>query len=842
MSVDAGKKSGDDAAAPLILEEEFDLVERLGTGQYGEVWKGTRMANTNHHVAVKIFKKICRSETVANELRIMKQLHEVNSQSRNLVDVVETNIMNSNGRKCLVLEYLGGKELFDRIVDKGYYTEKEAATTVAALARALHLLHSKQIIHRDLKPENIVYRSADANADAVIVDFGFAIIARNTLPDGTCYHEDANAFTPLGTHGYISPESYERCLYTSKSDMWALGVVTYTVLVGFPPFDSKDKQLSLRTRRGKYYPLSSAPWKNISNEAKDLVSKMLCVDVAKRLSAEEVLDHPWVRKHVASDAKPSTQDDGLGKEYLERLQRLQTKQKFKKAVNGIVWSIRLRKAAVQAALRQSQAEEEAELEVDEATVASSPRARNMGSGTETDNVLPRVASNTGLQAAANAGGKQSTQGSDQEPLVVSLDQIQRLASGLSRNASYKMGRNDSTPFDSPGLPTAGVKRLNRKGSAGILFGSGLDSTSSLQVEADDINSASRTPSVAMNVSVPAEEKGHEHCEDDIRPRMKRMSSSVLNTFNEGGGVNYEEFCSAVVAVGMPMLATRHVFEAFDQSGTGVVSVTEFMSTMVGFRGDIMQANKELPSSSAGAGGSGSKRAESKPEDGTPERSADLKKMKCEFFFNIFDLDGSGFISREELFHVVAVLLSDVEDAEKNTFVRKHRKSLDGNPAAAAAAAADRAASGQSSPAKPRNSFASITQLTGMGNNEESEGVSSRERSSTATSTSTSPKRGPRDSLSEELLDFPPEHHNNLTIGNEGVEIDFNSLFESIDTDGSGEISYEEFEAWFNHGDSAGLFVGLLDDIDAVQARFKEHFGETFAAAQTGMDTVDARAS
>ena len=79
-------------------------------------------------------------------------------------------------------------------------------------------------------------------------------------------------------------------------------------------------------------------------------------------------------------------------------------------------------------------------------------------------------------------------------------------------------------------------------------------------------------------------------------------------------------------------------------------------------------------------------------------------------------------------------------------------------------------------------------------------------------------------------------------GSEGVEIDFNSLFESIDTDGSGEISYEEFEAWFNQGDSAGLFIGLLDDIDAVQARFKEHFGETFAGAQTGMDTVEARAS
>ena len=119
-------------------------------------------------------------------------------------------------------------------MDKGCYTEQEAAKTIAVLARALGLLHSKNIIHRDLKPENIVYRSTDSNADPVIVDFGFAIIANNVTPDGTCYHEDVNAFTPLGTYGYISPESYQSCLYTNKSDMWALGVMTYTILVGFP--------------------------------------------------------------------------------------------------------------------------------------------------------------------------------------------------------------------------------------------------------------------------------------------------------------------------------------------------------------------------------------------------------------------------------------------------------------------------------------------------------------------------------------------------------------------------------------------------------------------------------
>ena len=104
-------------------------------------------------------------------------------------------------------------------------------------------------------------------------------------------------------------------------------------------------------------------------------------------------------------------------------------------------------------------------------------------------------------------------------------------------------------------------------------------TSSLQVEIDSLNER-ELPSALDD----------EMKSDIERPSMKRMSSSILNTFKDGGGVNYEEFCAAVTHIGMPMLATRHVFEVFDQSGNGVVSVTEFMSTMVGFRGDILHSN------------------------------------------------------------------------------------------------------------------------------------------------------------------------------------------------------------------------------------------------------------
>ena len=168
--------------------------------------------------------------------------------------------------------------------------------------------------------------------------------------------------------------------------------MTYTVLVGFPPFDSKDKQLSLRTRRGKYYPLAPS-LKNISNEAKDLVSKMLCVGINKRLSADEVLEHPWIKQRATGWSEYQG-EDSLGKEYLERLQRLQSKQVEK----GRQWDcvdIRLRKL-LSGAIRQGKAEAEAEMQVDDEAVASSPAsaAQNMGAAIEGDNVLPRVLSNS----------------------------------------------------------------------------------------------------------------------------------------------------------------------------------------------------------------------------------------------------------------------------------------------------------------------------------------------------------------------------------------------------------------------------------------------------------------
>ena len=187
------------------------------------------------------------------------------------------------------------------------------------------------------------------------------------------------------------------------------------------------------------------------------------------------------------------------------------------------------------------------------------------------------------------------------------------------------------------------------------------------------------------------------------------------------------------------------------------------------------------------------------------------KKKTRFLFNIFDLDGSGMISRSELHHVIGVLLSeaDDEDLEKNEFVRRHRVSNAGSTSPLR--------SSFTRPNQDKNIMESSSTVSASGASSDAAVSPGHGRANSG---------GHRDSHAEVLLDFHPEHHNNILIGNEGIEIDIGSLFDSIDTDGSGEISFAEFEVWYEHGSSQGLFAGLVDDMGAVQARFSEHFGSS----------------
>jgi serine/threonine protein kinase len=176
---------------------------------------------------------------------------------------------------------MNGGELYDRILQMKRFTEKDVATLCWQILRGLNYMHKKNIAHRDIKPENILMQSKDIdNLDLKITDFGFA----------KCYDPSEGGLTEtLGSPLYMAPEIIKKLEYNCSVDIWALGVMTYIMLSGKPPFKGRSKDevfVEITTKNINY---SGELWKSTSKEAKNFIRKMLIRDPNQRMSAEDLL-------------------------------------------------------------------------------------------------------------------------------------------------------------------------------------------------------------------------------------------------------------------------------------------------------------------------------------------------------------------------------------------------------------------------------------------------------------------------------------------------------------------------------------------------------------------------
>ncbi len=169
--------------------------------------------DTGERVAIKIFDKTSLDEddeiSLQSEVDILSQLDHPNA-----VKLIE--IFDEQNNIYLVLELLAGGELFDRIVEKESYSEKEASDTVRPIVDAIRYCHGMGIVHRDLKPENLLYESEDENSVIKITDFGLARFVLNEL-----------ATTACGTPNYVAPEIIQGQGYGKEVDYWSIGVIIY---------------------------------------------------------------------------------------------------------------------------------------------------------------------------------------------------------------------------------------------------------------------------------------------------------------------------------------------------------------------------------------------------------------------------------------------------------------------------------------------------------------------------------------------------------------------------------------------------------------------------------------
>ncbi|KAI8620314.1 kinase-like domain-containing protein [Chytriomyces sp. MP71] len=266
------------------LLEKYELGETLGTGAFSDVKVATERATGNKYAIKIVDKSKCKGKESMIETEVsilMRVRHE------NIVQLYE--MYEIDTKIYLVMELVTGGELFDEIVGRGKYSEPDAAKIVYRILLAVNYLHSLGIAHRDLKPENLLLSDKTADAKIMISDFGLSKI----------FNDDEVMRTACGTPGYVAPEVLKRQGYGREIDLWSLGVITYILLCGYPPFyDQNNVELFKQIMTGKYE-FDRPWWDNISENAKDFIRRLLVLDPQLRFTARQALNHPFILEHCA---------------------------------------------------------------------------------------------------------------------------------------------------------------------------------------------------------------------------------------------------------------------------------------------------------------------------------------------------------------------------------------------------------------------------------------------------------------------------------------------------------------------------------------------------------------
>ncbi|KAI5101882.1 calcium/calmodulin-dependent protein kinase type IV-like, partial [Silurus meridionalis] len=267
----------DGSRRDVSMEEFYTMGPELGRGATSVVYR-CEEKQTEKLYAAKVLKKTIDKKIVRTEIGVLLRLSHPNIIRLKEIFETETEI-------SLILELVTGGELFDRIVERGYYSERDAAHVIKQILEAVAYLHENGVVHRDLKPENLLYADLSIDAPLKIADFGLSKII----------DEQVTMKTVCGTPGYCAPEILRGNTYGPEVDMWSVGVILYILLCGFEPFfDPRGDQYMYSRILNCDYEFVSPWWDEVSLNAKDLVSKLIVLDPQKRLSVHQALGHPWV--------------------------------------------------------------------------------------------------------------------------------------------------------------------------------------------------------------------------------------------------------------------------------------------------------------------------------------------------------------------------------------------------------------------------------------------------------------------------------------------------------------------------------------------------------------------
>jgi len=288
-----------------ILDEDWDPImitpnlsdvreryhispKELGHGHYGVVRK-CMDRKTKQWYAIKSIRKsrVSKIEVLKREIDILKDVNHPN-----IIRLIE--VHEDDKYLHLITDLCTGGELFDRIIAKtqsaeGHFSERDAAKLIHSILDAIQYCHDeKRIVHRDLKPENFLYATEADDSPIKIIDFGLS------RPDVS---PNSIMRTKVGTPYYVAPEVLKR-KYTASCDIWSIGVISYILLCGYPPFYGDSDTQIFDSVKAAYFDFPSPEWDSISDEAKDFICCLLKKDPTERLTAAQAIQHKWIQLYA----------------------------------------------------------------------------------------------------------------------------------------------------------------------------------------------------------------------------------------------------------------------------------------------------------------------------------------------------------------------------------------------------------------------------------------------------------------------------------------------------------------------------------------------------------------
>ncbi|KAL2481749.1 Calcium-dependent protein kinase 20 [Abeliophyllum distichum] len=299
------------------LKEIYSLGRKLGQGQFGTTFLCLGKENGKEFACKSIAKrKLTTEEDVEDVRREIQIMHHLAGHP-NVISIIGA--YEDAVAVHVVMELCAGGELFDRIIQRGHYTERMAAKLARTIVGVVEACHSLGVMHRDLKPENFLFVNEEEESPLKAIDFGLSVFFR----PGETFSD------VVGSPYYVAPEVLRKH-YGPECDIWSAGVIIYILLSGVPPFwDEMEQGIFEQVLKGEL-DFVSEPWPSISDSAKDLVRRMLVRDPKKRLTVHQVLCHPWVQIDGVAPDKP------LDSAVLSRLKQFSAMNKLKKIVIRVI--------------------------------------------------------------------------------------------------------------------------------------------------------------------------------------------------------------------------------------------------------------------------------------------------------------------------------------------------------------------------------------------------------------------------------------------------------------------------------------------------------------------------